>query len=43
MVINKYLIYAKDAQKYDSLSWFDEKVGSCVFVDEQPLIEQCKT
>ena len=33
VVTDKYLIYAKDAQKYDSLAWFDEKVGSCVFVD----------
>ena len=43
VVTDKYLIYAKDAQKYDSLSWFDEKVGSCMFVDEPPLIEQWKT
>ena len=43
VVTDKYLIYAKDAQKYDSLSWFGKKVGSCVFVDEQPLIEQWKT
>ena len=33
VLTDKYLIYAKDAQKYDSLAWFDEKVGSCVFVD----------
>ena len=43
VVTDKYLIYAKDAQKYDSLSWFDKKVGSCMFEDEQLLIEQWKT
>ena len=43
VVTDKYLIYAKHAQKYDALSWFGKKVGSCVVVDEPPLIEQWKT
>ena len=43
VVTDKYLIYAKDAQKYESLSWFEKKVGSCMFEDEQPLMEQWKT